>query len=248
MFSSRDAFENDFCPVRDELLGEMYRANEQRPAATGGERFFRVRAMLALFCYRRSHLHSLALVDRRKLQRTRTDPARRPRRLHALRAVPRTGRARPRRRRPTATASRSRCRPSRSRRSRRSRTSSTTKICRSRDGVSRSVVPAKHGAYIRLSLALPTRRSRGMDQRQRRQPVPLPRHVAFGIAGHAGAADLRAARHRSRTTVATPILPDSAEQRSPSQRMPDSLSLTNFSGIRSSAASSSMVKRGQFGE
>ena len=28
MFSSRDAFENDFCPVRDELLGEMYRANE----------------------------------------------------------------------------------------------------------------------------------------------------------------------------------------------------------------------------
>src|SRR5258708_6338227 len=28
MFSSRDAFDNDFCPVRDELLGEMYRANE----------------------------------------------------------------------------------------------------------------------------------------------------------------------------------------------------------------------------
>ena len=28
MFSSREAFENDFCPVRDELLGEMYRANE----------------------------------------------------------------------------------------------------------------------------------------------------------------------------------------------------------------------------
>src|SRR5438309_118303 len=27
MFSSRDAFENDFCPVRDELLGEMYRAS-----------------------------------------------------------------------------------------------------------------------------------------------------------------------------------------------------------------------------
>ena len=28
MFSSRDAFENDFCPVRDELLGEMYRCSE----------------------------------------------------------------------------------------------------------------------------------------------------------------------------------------------------------------------------
>ena len=45
-----------------------------------------------------------------------------------------------------------------------------------------------------------------------------------------------------------PILPDSAEQRSPSQRIPDNLSLTNFSGMRSSAASSSVVKRGQFDE
>src|SRR3977135_3522737 len=42
-----------------------------------------------------------------------------------------------------------------------------------------------------------------------------------------------------------PILPDNAEQRWPSQRMPDSLALTNFSGIRSSAASSSVVNRGQ---
>ena len=48
--------------------------------------------------------------------------------------------------------------------------------------------------------------------------------------------------------VATPTLPDNAEQRSPSQRMPDSRWLTNFSGIRSSAASSSVVKRGQFCE
>ena len=61
MFSSRDAFENDFCPVRDELLGEMYRANEnglpQLVASVSPD----VRAMLALFCYRRSHLYSLAL-------------------------------------------------------------------------------------------------------------------------------------------------------------------------------------------
>jgi hypothetical protein len=48
--------------------------------------------------------------------------------------------------------------------------------------------------------------------------------------------------------VAIPIRPDSAEQRSPSQRMPDCLSLTNFSGIKSSAESSSVVKRGQFAE
>ena len=61
MFSSRDAFENDFCPIRDELLGEMYRANEnglpQLVASVSSD----VRAMLALFCYRRSHLYSLAL-------------------------------------------------------------------------------------------------------------------------------------------------------------------------------------------
>ena len=61
MFSSRDAFENDFCPVRDELLGEMYRANESGLPKLVQSVSSEVRAMLALFCYRRSHLHSLAL-------------------------------------------------------------------------------------------------------------------------------------------------------------------------------------------
>jgi hypothetical protein len=61
MFSSRDAFENDFCPVRDELLGEMYRANENGLPRLVESVSSEVRAMLALFCYRRSHLHSLAL-------------------------------------------------------------------------------------------------------------------------------------------------------------------------------------------
>jgi hypothetical protein len=48
--------------------------------------------------------------------------------------------------------------------------------------------------------------------------------------------------------TATPTLPCSAVHRSPSQRMPDSLSLTSPAGIKSSAASSSVVKRGQFDE
>jgi hypothetical protein len=61
MFSSRDAFENDFCPVREELLGEMYRANENGLPQLVESVTSDVRAMLALFCYRRSHLHSLAL-------------------------------------------------------------------------------------------------------------------------------------------------------------------------------------------
>jgi hypothetical protein len=61
MFSSREAFENDFCPVREELLGEMYRANENGLPQLVESVASDVRAMLALFCYRRSHLHSLAL-------------------------------------------------------------------------------------------------------------------------------------------------------------------------------------------
>ena len=62
MFSSREAFENDFCPVRDELLGEMYRANENGLPQLVESVSSDVRAMLALFCYRRSHLHALALA------------------------------------------------------------------------------------------------------------------------------------------------------------------------------------------
>ena len=61
MLSSQDAFDKDACPVEDELLGSLYRASPQGlpelvlsvPAAT--------RAMLALFCYRRSHMQELAL-------------------------------------------------------------------------------------------------------------------------------------------------------------------------------------------
>jgi len=62
MFSSRDAYENDFCPVRDELLGEMYRASEEGLPRLVESVSSDVRAMLALFCYRRSHLYSLALA------------------------------------------------------------------------------------------------------------------------------------------------------------------------------------------
>ena len=61
MFSGRDTFENDACPVRDELLGEMYRASQHGLQALVGSVSSDVRAMLALFCYRRSHLHALAL-------------------------------------------------------------------------------------------------------------------------------------------------------------------------------------------
>jgi len=62
MFPSRNAFDNDSCPVGEELLGEMYRANENGLAKLVESVSSDVRAMLALFCYRRSHMHALALA------------------------------------------------------------------------------------------------------------------------------------------------------------------------------------------
>jgi hypothetical protein len=62
MFSSRDAYENERCPVRDELLGEMYRASDSGLPMLVASVSSDVRAKLALFCYRRSHLHTLALA------------------------------------------------------------------------------------------------------------------------------------------------------------------------------------------
>ncbi|MBR0989444.1 hypothetical protein JQ580_01800 [Bradyrhizobium japonicum] len=62
MFSSRDAFESDSCPVQDELLGEMYRASESGLPRLVESVSPDARAKLALFCYRRSHLHSLAVA------------------------------------------------------------------------------------------------------------------------------------------------------------------------------------------
>ena len=62
MFSNRDAYDSDSCPVRDELLGEMYRANEHGLASLVQSVSSDVRAQLALFCYHKSHLHSLALA------------------------------------------------------------------------------------------------------------------------------------------------------------------------------------------
>src|SRR5689334_8825036 len=61
MWSSRQAFENDRCPVSDDLLGAMYRANENGLPHLVASVPSEVRAMLALFCYRRNHMHALAI-------------------------------------------------------------------------------------------------------------------------------------------------------------------------------------------
>jgi hypothetical protein len=62
MFSNRDAYDSDVCPITDELLGEMYRASEQGLPRLVESVSPGVRAMLAMFCYRRTHLYSLALA------------------------------------------------------------------------------------------------------------------------------------------------------------------------------------------
>lgn len=62
MFSNRDAYDSDSCPVGDELLGQMYRASEHGLPMLVESVSSDVRAMLALFCYRRSHLHALAVA------------------------------------------------------------------------------------------------------------------------------------------------------------------------------------------
>ncbi len=62
MLSGRTAFENDVCPVNDDLLGAMYRASPDGLAALMTSVPGDIRAMLALFCYRRNHLHGLGLA------------------------------------------------------------------------------------------------------------------------------------------------------------------------------------------
>jgi hypothetical protein len=61
MLSARSEFADDVCPVRDELLGELCRANDVFVPGFVSTLAPDIRASLALFCYRRSHLHSVGL-------------------------------------------------------------------------------------------------------------------------------------------------------------------------------------------
>jgi hypothetical protein len=62
MLSARSEFADDVCPVRDELLGELHRANDLFIPGFVYGLSPDVRASLALFCYRRAHLHSMGLA------------------------------------------------------------------------------------------------------------------------------------------------------------------------------------------
>jgi hypothetical protein len=50
--------EDEVCPVRDELLGELYCAAEHGVSDLVASVAPDIRALLALYCYRRSHLHT----------------------------------------------------------------------------------------------------------------------------------------------------------------------------------------------
>jgi hypothetical protein len=61
MPSSRSELADDVCPVRDELLGELHRANDLFVPGFVSTLAPDIRALLALFCYRRRHLHSMGI-------------------------------------------------------------------------------------------------------------------------------------------------------------------------------------------
>ena len=62
MLSARSEFADDVCPIRDEWLGELCRANDLCVPDFVYSLAPDVRASVALFCYRRTHLHSMGLA------------------------------------------------------------------------------------------------------------------------------------------------------------------------------------------
>jgi hypothetical protein len=53
---------DDVCPVPESLFGQLYRSHPQGLAELTATIPAQTRAMLALFCYRRAHLHALSLA------------------------------------------------------------------------------------------------------------------------------------------------------------------------------------------
>jgi hypothetical protein len=62
MLPHQHVFEDDVCPVRDELLGELYSASKVGLPVLIATVTPDLRAQLALFCYHRSHLHTIGLA------------------------------------------------------------------------------------------------------------------------------------------------------------------------------------------
>lgn len=62
MLPERRMFEDEECPISVEKLGEMYRANPNGLSELIVTVPPTVRGMLAMYCYRRAHLSSIAIA------------------------------------------------------------------------------------------------------------------------------------------------------------------------------------------
>ena len=62
MASSGVGLSDDTCPVPESIFGQLYRAHAQGLPQLVETIPAQTRAMLALFCYRRAHLHALSLA------------------------------------------------------------------------------------------------------------------------------------------------------------------------------------------
>lgn len=62
MLPERRMFEDEACPVSEEVLGEMYRASSHGLNELIATVPPAVRGMLAMYCYRRAHLASIGLA------------------------------------------------------------------------------------------------------------------------------------------------------------------------------------------
>jgi hypothetical protein len=62
MLQDRHAPEDDVCPICDELLAELYSASKLGLPALVGTMAPDLKATLALFCYHRSHLHTIGVA------------------------------------------------------------------------------------------------------------------------------------------------------------------------------------------
>ena len=62
MLSGRRMPEEEVCPVRDELLGELYHTDENCVSDLVATVALDIRVLLALYCCHRSHLHTRGLA------------------------------------------------------------------------------------------------------------------------------------------------------------------------------------------
>ena len=60
--SNLSAREEEICPISDELLGDLYRTDKHGLPDLVATVAPNIRARLALFCYHRSHLHTMGLA------------------------------------------------------------------------------------------------------------------------------------------------------------------------------------------